>query len=293
MAIQCRDVPFAVAAIMLGLSGPPAFAQPPSSAVSQPSYVELADFALAAQVVAVVTVDHAIRLKGGDAVNVPPGRVRFYLTGTVERLLAGRGGLPGTIDWIADVPLTASNRPPKLKKRRLVLLARAAAGRPGTLQLVARDAALDWTPEVEARLRAILTEAVSPSAAPAVTGIGHAFHVAGTIPGEGETQIFLRTADARPVSLSVVRRPGEQPRWSESLGELVDDNAVAPKPETLAWYRLACGLPRALPDEAVADQSPEDAEQARADYKFVLDRVGPCGRPGGDVAAPPGDQSGR
>jgi hypothetical protein len=293
MAIRCRDVPFAFAAIALGASSQAVVAQLPSSAALQPSYVELADFALAAQVVVVVTVDRAIRLKGEDAVNVAPGRVRFYLNGTVDTLLAGRGGLPGTVDWIEDVPLTASNRPPKLKKRRLVLLARAAPGRPGTLQLVARDAALDWTPDVEARLRAILTEAVSPSAAPAVTGIGHAFHVAGTIPGEGETQIFLRTADARPVSLSVVRRPGEQPRWSESLGELVDDNAAAPKPETLAWYRLACGLPRALPDEAVADQSLEDAEQARADYRFVLDRVGPCGRPGDDVAVSPGDQSGR
>ncbi|WP_419826290.1 hypothetical protein [Sphingomonas sp.] len=242
---------------------------------------------------ALVTVDRAIRLKGDDAINVAAGRVRFYLAGTVDTLLAGRGGLPGGVDWIADVPLDGSNHLPKLKKRRLILFARTTPGRPGTLQLVARDSAIDWTPDSEARLRAILTEAVSPNAPPPVTGIGHAFHVAGTIPGEGETQIFLRTADARPVSLSIVRRPGEQPRWSESLGELVDDAAAAPKRETLAWYRLACGLPPTLPDEAVADQSPEDADQARTDYRFVLESLGSCDRAGTDQAAPPLDQSSR
>jgi hypothetical protein len=292
MVSRYRNSLFAAAAICVAnVSAAPA--QTTELAPNAPTYASLADFALAAQVAAVVTVDRAVRLKGADAGDVAPGRARFYLTGTVDALLAGRGGLPGTVDWIADVPLTASNHGPKLKKRRLVLLARSTPGRPGTLQLVARDAALDWSPDVEARLRAILTEAVSPLAPPAVTGIGHAFHVAGTIPGEGETQIFLRTADARPVSLSVVRRPGEQPRWSESLGELVDDNAAAPKPETLAWYRLACGLPRALPDEAVADQPPEDARQARDDYRFILDGLGPCARPGGDDAAPAEDQSSR
>lgn len=282
-----RHIAFAVAALSMGIAAP-AGAQSPQQVGSSPSYAALADLALAAQIAAVVTVQDAVRLKKEDAAGVPADRIRFYLRGSVDALLAGRGGLPASVDWIADVPTTASNRPPKLKKRRFVLLARATPERPGTLQLVARDAQIDWTPETEARVRAILTDAVSPTAPPRIVGIGHAFHVAGTIPGEGETQIFLRTADSRPVSLSIVRRPGEAPRWSVALGELVDDAAAAPKPDTLLWYRLACGLPRTLPDEAVADQSPDDAAQARADYQVVADSLGPCGA--STANAPSGDQ---
>lgn len=241
-------------------------------------YADLADLALAAPVAAIVTVGRATRLKGADAAGVAPAMVRFYLEGTVDALLAGAGGLPASVNWLADVPLTSANRPPKLKRARLILLARTTGGPPGTLQLVSPDAQLAWSPDAEQRLRAILTEKAGRAAPPAITGIGHAFYVAGSIPGEGETQIFLRTADNRPVSLSVLRRPGEQPRWSVSLGEIVDDAATAPARDTLLWYRLACGLPRALPEEAVADQQPDDAGQARADYAFVLSSLGACGR---------------
>ena len=33
---------------------------------------------------------------------------------------------------------------------------------------------------------------------------GSRFHVAGSLPGEGETQIFVKTADGRPISLSIL-----------------------------------------------------------------------------------------
>ena len=176
------------------------------------------------------------------------------------------------------MPLDAANRPPRLKKQKLILLARTIPGKPGTLQLVARGAQLAWSPALEERLRAILQDANSASAPPVVTGVGHAFHVAGSIPGEGETQIFLKTADNRPVSLNIQRHPGEDPRWALSLGEIVDDTAAAPQRDTLLWYRLACALPRSLPDDAVADQTPDDAAQARADYRLVLSSLGACGR---------------
>jgi hypothetical protein len=127
-------------------------------------------------------------------------------------------------------------------------------------------------------LRAILSEANGASAPPVVTGIGHAFHVAGSIPGEGETQIFLKTADNRPVSISVQRHPGEDPRWSVSLAEIVNDAAAAPQRDTLLWYRLSCALPPSLPADTIADQAADDAQAAQADYKLVLDGLGPCGR---------------
>jgi len=241
-------------------------------------YADLADLAFAGQVAVIVTVGNSVHLKDADAAGVAPGFARFYIEGGVNALIAGRGGLPASVSWIADVPMTAANRLPKLKKAKLILLARPVPGKPGMLQLVSKTAQLVWTPETEQRLRAILSDANGPAAPPVVTGIGHAFHVAGSIPGEGETQIFLKTADNRPVSLNVQRHPGEDSRWTVSLGEIVDDAAAAPQRDTLLWYRLACALPPALPDDAVADQAPDDAKAAQADYKLVLDGLGPCGR---------------
>ncbi|HLZ77704.1 MAG TPA: hypothetical protein VKQ09_00075 [Sphingomonas sp.] len=241
-------------------------------------YADLADLALAARVTVVATVHDAIRLKGPDAASVAPGFTRFYVDGDVNSLIAGSNGVPARVSWLVDMPLDAANRPPRLKKQKLILLARTIPGKPGTLQLVARGAQLAWSPTLEERLRAILQEANSASAPPVVTEVGHAFHVAGSIPGEGETQIFLKTADNRPVSLNIQRHPGEDPRWALSLGEIVDDTAAAPQRDTLLWYRLACALPRALPTDAVADQTPEDAAQARDDYRLVLSSLGSCGR---------------
>ena len=258
-----------------------AFAQ--SNRVTAPppvsiGYADLADLALAARVTVVATVHDVIRLKGPDSVGVAPGFARFYIDGDVNGLIAGATGIPSRISWLVDVPLDAANRPPRLKKQKLILLARPVPGKPGTLQLVARGAQLSWSPELEQRVRAILSEANSASAPPVVTGVGHAFHVAGSIPGEGETQVFLKTADNRPVSFNIQRHPGEDPRWALSLGEIVDDTAAAPKRDTLLWYRLACTLPANLPADATSDQADEDARQARADYRFVLESLGRCGR---------------
>ncbi len=256
-------------------------------AVSAPRYADLADLALAARVAVVATIHDASKLKGEDALGVAEGSVRFYVEGDVDALISAPGELPARISWLVDLPDTPANRSSRLRKRKLILLARLVPGQPGTLQLVARGAQLDWSPGLEARLRDILREANGAGAPPQVTGIGHAFHVAGSIPGEGETQIFLKTADNRPVSLSVQRHAGEDTRWSVSLGEIVDDAAAAPKPDTLLWYRLACGLPPTLPDDAVADQAADDAAQARADYRVVLDGLGACGRTtGNDIAKP-------
>ena len=241
-------------------------------------YADLADLAFAGRVAVIVTVHDTLRLKDADAAGVAPGFARLYIEGDVNALIAGPGGLPASISWIADVPMGPANRLPKLKKAKLILLARPVPQKPGTLQLVSKAAQLPWSPETEQRLRAILSEANGRSAPPVVTGVGHAFHVAGSIPGEGETQIFLKTADNRPVSLNIQRHPGEDPRWAVSLGEIVDDAAAPPQRDTLLWYRLACALPASLPADAVADQAPDDAQAAQADYKLVLDGLGPCGR---------------
>jgi hypothetical protein len=127
-------------------------------------------------------------------------------------------------------------------------------------------------------VRRIARDAVAPNAPPAVTGLGNAFHVPGALPGEGETQIFVQTANGAPISLSILRRPGEERRWAVALGEIVDDAAAAPARDTLLWYRLACGLPRTLPATSLADEDPANVAAARDDYRFVLNQLGPCRR---------------
>jgi len=45
-------------------------------------------------------------------------------------------------------------------------------------------------------------------------------------------------------------------------------------------------LPRALPDDSVASLSESDSAQAREDYRFVLERLGPCERTGATAGRP-------
>lgn len=238
-------------------------------------YVELADMALGARLVLAATIVDATPLKGENAAGVPAGKTRYLIEATVTGLLAGQASPPPQVRYLVDLP--ADLRKPRLKGVAVLLLA-APGAKPGDITLVGPRGQVPRTPENEKRLRAILTEAVSREAPPAITGIGRAFHVAGTLPGEGETQIFLRTADHRPISLSILRRPGEEPRWAVALSELVDASAKPPQPDSFLWYRLACGLPRTLPAEALDGAEPADRDQAVADYKLVLDALGSCKR---------------
>ena len=68
------------------------------------------------------------------------------------------------------------------------------------------------------------------------------------------------------------------PRWAVALGEIVDEAARPPEEGSLLWYRLACGLPPALPPQSVRTLSAPDAQAARADYQLVITALGPCRR---------------
>ncbi|MFV0624612.1 hypothetical protein ACBY01_11460 [Sphingomonas sp. ac-8] len=270
----------ASAAAALALSAPaslPALAQQPAS-VAQPgaSYAELADLVLAAPLVIDVTIRSATRIKGQEAAGVAANAARFYVEADVGALIRGSGAMPARLGYLVDVPLDFRGRPPRLAKMRVLIFARGVAGRPGQVQLVTLDAQREWTPALDARVREVVREILDPAAPPSIVGIGNAFHVAGTLPGEGETQIFLKTDSGAPVSLLVLRRPNQPPRWAVSFGDIVDENAAAPQPDTLGWYRLACGLPRALPTTSLDTQDEESARLAREDYQFVLRSLGPC-----------------
>lgn len=240
------------------------------------SYADLSDLALESPVVLSATIAEAIRLKDGESGSVPPGKARFYVSATVDTLIRGAGGIASTVNYLVDVPLDSRGKPPRLKKSKVILIASSAKG--ADLRLAAPDAQLAWTPETEATLRAILTEAAKPDAPPKITGVGNAFSVPGTLPGESETQIFLTTADHRPVSLSIIRRPGEAPRWAVALSEIVDDAAAPPARDTLLWYRLACALPPVIPESSLANADPDSVAQIRADYGLVIDGLGRCTR---------------
>lgn len=253
-------------------------AQTPDAAANY-TYADLADRTLPAPIALTATVTDAIRLDPAQAQGVAPGHVRLFVEAAANSLIRGpASGVPPVIRYLADVPLDGRGKVPKLKKTQVLLLARLVPGRPGELQLIAPDAQFPLTPDIEQRVRAVVTEAVRRDAPPEITGISSAFHVPGTIPGEGETQIFLTTRDKRPISLNVLRRPGQTPEWSVALTEVVDEAAKPPARDTLLWYRLACGLPRTLPAAALRDLGAGDADAARADYRLVLDGLGPCTR---------------
>ena len=63
-----------------------------------------------------------------------------------------------------------------------------------------------------------------------------------------------------------------------ATGEIIDESAEAPARDTLLWYRLACGLPHALPPRSLAESGPEEAAAIREDYAFVLADLGSCVR---------------
>lgn len=285
-----RMTPPAIAALLALISSgiPSVFAMeqpaPAVAAAASPySYADLADLAVAAPMAIHARIRKAAALKPEQAPGLAAGHVRFFIEADVVSLIRGSGPLAARISYLVDLPLAANGKAPKLKSKQPVLIfARPVASGTttdtGSVRLVAPDAQLAWDPATEARLRAILTELVKPGAPPAITGIANGFHVPGTLPGEGETQLFLNTATGDPVSLTVITAADGSRRWAAAFGEIVDGSAAVPRRDTLAWYRLACGLPKALPLDKLAGTAPEDRKKAAADYAMILGALGECTR---------------
>lgn len=240
------------------------------------SYATVARAVIGAPLVIDARVTDLIRIKENSAPDLAPGRARLYVQAEILALIRGSSPLPTQVSYLADVALDSRGKVPKLKKQRVLLFARPVPGKPSDIQLTGIESQFAWSPELDARVRSITRDLLAADAPPAVTGIGNAFYVPGALPGEGETQIFLKTATGAPISLQILRRPGEQTRWAVALGEIVDDSAGVPKPDTLLWYRLACGLPRTLPDDALTAETADNAAAARQDYQLVLRDLGPC-----------------
>ncbi len=248
-------------------------------ASSGPTYADLATLSDAAALVLKVQIRQQTALKPDRAPGVAPGFARLYIQAQTTALIAGRSSVGGTLAYLVDVSLDPKGKVPKLKKREFLLFAKPVAGRAGEVQLVAPGAQLAYTPALEARLRPILTELYSGEGAPPrITGISDALAVQGTLTGESETQIFLATENRSPVSITVLRRPGQRPQWGVSWGEIIDSAARPPAPETLRWYRLACSLPAQLPSNANLARDPAERRLAAGDYAYVREALGPCAR---------------
>ena len=257
------------------LASPPAGAAPAAyPAAESLSYADIADLVTASPLVIRATVKSVSKVASNAATAQSSPVQHVYVTASVDALIRGDGGVTPMVSFLAEQPVNGG----KWRRRQAVMLFARAGARPGEIQLVSRNAMRPTTERLESESRAIATELLKTNAPPAITGIGDAFHVAGTVAGEGETQIFLKTDSGAPVSLSIVRRPGQAPQWGASLGEIVDESAVAPTPGHLLWYRLACALPARLPESSTRTLPLLDAEAARRDFRFVLESLGSCGR---------------
>jgi hypothetical protein len=270
-----------VSPVLFALACAPAAAQPagpPVAAPTGPTYADLADLAVPADGVIRAQIRKQAVLDPARAVGVAPGHVRLYIEARTIALLKGSSPVGESLRYLVDVPLAANGKPPKLKKRDVLLFTRRSAGRPGDIALTGPRAQIDWSPDAEMRLRPILAELAQPDAPPAITTVREALSVTGNLVGESETQFFLSTAGRDLVSVTVVRRPAMAPVWGVAWDEIVDQAASPPLADTLEWYRLACFLPETLPRAANISTDSRARAQAETDYRLIRTELGACPR---------------
>lgn len=255
----------------------PALSQVPGDA-DPLQYADLADLSSAAPIIVHATIKQAIKVDPERAPNAPPGTQRFYIIASTNALIRGQGGVGETIRYVIDLPLDARGRAPKIKKQPFIIFARRPSSGGDNVQLIAQDGQIAWSEVREQRVRSLVRELVDRDAPPAISRIASAFHVPGTIIGEGETQIFMETETGSPISITVLKRDGQQKFWAVSLGEIVDEAARAPVRNSLLWYRLACFLPAQLPAASLTSDIAANAQQAQSDYRLVLRDLGNCPR---------------
>ena len=249
---------------------------PPSAPPA--TYADLVGLVEAAGVVAEVTVKDQALVPPERAPGLAAGHARLYLETRTQRVLKGPSALGESVNYLADVRLDAKGKPPKLRKQTFLIFARPVSGQAGELQLVSPRAQLPLDPTIEERARTVIAQLVAPGAPPRISRVHDVISVAGNLAGESETQMIVDTATGAPASLTVVRRPNMEPTWGVSWSEIVDESAKPPARDTIAWYRLACSLPRRLEPGAFLQSDSAGRQRAEADYQLILDRLGPCER---------------
>ncbi|MEO9462017.1 MAG: hypothetical protein ABJ242_04705 [Marinomonas sp.] len=259
-----------------------AFAKPSTAELT---FADLAGLSDAADLVIRAQIRRQIRVKAERAPGLQAGFARLYIEARTLALVSGNVPIGESLRYLVDVPLTAKGKVPKLKRKEVLLFARAPSSARGNsaagatqIQLVSPHAQQAYSPYIEERLRPILSEMAGPEAPARVTGVRDALSVSGNLAGESETQIFLKTDDGAPVSIAVLRRPSLEPVWGVSWGEIIDQSARPPRPQTVGWFRLACNLPPSLPSSANLSRDRTQRMQAERDYRFVMGALGTCER---------------
>ena len=263
-----------------------ALAMAPSAAGAQQAagtapaltYADLVDLADTAPLVVRAEIRNQATVERERSPGLAPGFVRLYVEARTSALIAGTTPVGESLRYLVDVPMTSKGKAPKLKKQDVILFARPVPGHADQIQLIDPQAQFPYSEAFETRLRPVLSSLLSQDAPPKVTGIRDALAVQGTLVGESETQLFLDTENDGAVSVTIVRRPGQEPRWGVSWTEIVDQSATAPQRNTLEWYQLACALPETLPTNANLSQDPRSREIAAADYALVRQALGKCER---------------
>lgn len=262
-----------IAAVAVAAASPvvAAPATPPVVAGPALTYADLAELTLASPVIVRATVVKADWLTGDNAPGLAAGRARLLVHARVTAAILAPDAVPAEFDYLLETALDAKAKPPKLKDAAVLLFLRPSE-RPGQFALASSRAQLPDAPDTVATVRTVLAEARTDL--PRVTGITSAFRVPGSVPGEAESQFFVSTADARPISLVVLSRQGQERTLQLALGDVIDEAAAGVKPRTLLWYRLACFLPQTLPASIAVD----DRAGLEDDYKFALASIGRCER---------------
>ncbi len=241
-----------------------------------PTYADLVELALHADLVGIVVVDEQITMPPERTPGLAPGHVRLYVEALTQSVLASPRAIGEELVFLVDLPLDARGKAPRIKKQAFLVFGDLDPSRPRDLQLLRPEAMMPTGPVIEQRVRHVLTQLAAANKPSPITGIKDVISIPGNLVGESETQIFVETEAGMPVSMNVIRRPGMAPRWGISLGDIVDPSARPPAPETLAWYHFACHLPRELPQDAFLQRERAAQAQARADYALILEDLGPC-----------------
>lgn len=246
-----------------------------SNSLTFADYASLSD---ASELVIHAEIRKQIRLKDERAPGLPAGFARLYIEARTIALVSGNVPIGESLSYLVDVPLNAKGKPAKLKNSQVIVFARYSDNNSNQVQLVGSHGQIPYSPHVLERVRPILSELTQQDAPSKVTGVRDALSVTGNLAGESETQIFLKTVDSSPISITVLRRPGQNPTWGVSWGEIIDRSARQPRANTLKWYRLACSLPPSLPSGANLSRNRTERMQAERDYRLVMGSLGPCDR---------------
>jgi hypothetical protein len=278
MSLKLHRFAAVLAGFALGIPGAAAVAQDAGSAPSGVTYADIADLADSSGLVVHAQVRKMAQVADERAPGLKPGMGRFYIQADTRALLSGKAPLGESLAYLVDLPLDSRGKAPNLKKQDVLLFARTVPGHPGEIQLVGPGAQQLWSEQLDARVKGILEALVAPDAPAHITGVRELLYVPGTLAGQGETQIFLKTKDGSAASITVHHDPGMPPTWGVSFSELVADVGHPPQRDTLEWYRLACFLPNALPPTANVSEGYSARRQAESDYRMVLGELGVCRR---------------